>query len=50
MMINSIKIYSTLAFLIFTLINSINAERHPECGESPTIKYKNLAKAIGKPL
>lgn len=33
--------------LIINLIIVINCERHPECGEPPTTRYKDLAKLIG---
>lgn len=47
------KIYILAIIVMVTLVSLIKADRsyyHPECGESPIYKYKELAKAIGKDL
>lgn len=41
--------YIILVLLFICLyINGISSTNHAECGESPTKKYAELAKAIGK--
>lgn len=39
-----------LILIIYVLIIQAYSERHPECGEPPTHRYKDLAKAIGNLL
>lgn len=48
------RFYTNKSIFIFVIIISFivtitNGARHPECGESPTAKFKELAKSIGKP-
>lgn len=35
------------AILNLSIVIVVSQKSHPECGESPALKYKNLAKAIG---
>lgn len=48
----STKRIFVLALLCFALLaaaaSSANAAQHSECGESPTLKYREYAKKIGK--
>ena len=37
-----------LVLVLLSLISHTRSERHPECGEPPTTRYKDLAKIIGK--
>ena len=39
-----------LILILYVLIIQAYSERHPECGEPPTYRYKDLAKAIGNLL
>jgi hypothetical protein len=44
-----IAIFLALLLFVSTPVEAVNKYNfHPECGESPTHKYKELAKAIGK--
>jgi hypothetical protein len=46
-MMNVKKLFLTLLVYGFVLFIFVTCEKHPECGESPTKKYKDLAKTIG---
>ena len=37
-----------LVIAVNILVSSIYCEKHPECGDPPTLRYKDLAKAIGE--
>ena len=34
--------------IVISVIDCMVLANHMECGESPTIKYRNLAKSLGK--
>jgi len=44
---NAEKLLITLLVYVFISNVFVNSEKHRECGETPTQKYKDLARTIG---